>query len=70
MAATPQKPPAVPGGYREVWRIAAPIVVSTASFTLMRFADRVFLSHYDEVSLGASISAGILAFTLATFFQS
>ena len=42
-----QSPAAVPGGYREVWRIAAPIVVSTASFTLMRFADRIFLSHYD-----------------------
>jgi MATE family multidrug resistance protein len=64
------QPAAVPGGYREVWRIAAPIVVSTASFTLMRFADRIFLSHYDPVSLGASFSAGMLAFTLAMFFQS
>jgi len=63
-------PPPVPGGWREVWRIAAPIVVSTASFTLMRFADRIFLSHYDDVSLGASFAAGMLAFTLATFFQS
>lgn len=65
----PAASPLVPGGYREVWRIAAPVVISTASFTLMRFSDRVFLAWYDRITLGASLTAGMLAFTLTTFFQ-
>lgn len=62
--------PPVPGGYREVWRIAAPIIVSMASFTLMQFCDRVFLARHGSVSLRAALPAGILAFTLTVFFQS
>ena len=61
--------PPVPGGYREVWRVAAPIIVSMASFTLMQFCDRIFLARHGSVSLRASLPAGILAFTLASFFQ-
>ena len=59
-----------PGGYREVWRVAAPIIVSMASFTLMQFCDRVFLARHGSVSLRAALPAGILAFTLTSFFQS
>jgi multidrug resistance protein, MATE family len=62
--------PAAPGGYREVWRVAAPIIVSMASFTLMQFCDRVFLARHGSVSLRAALPAGILAFTLTVFFQS
>lgn len=61
--------PAVPGGYREVWRVAAPIIVSMASFTLMQFFDRVFLARHGSVSLRASLPAGMLALTLTMFFQ-
>ena len=63
------KRPPEPGGYREVWRVAAPIIVSMASFTLMQFCDRIFLARHGSVSLRASLPAGILAFTLASFFQ-
>jgi Na+-driven multidrug efflux pump len=59
----------VPGGYREVWRVAAPIIVSMASFTLMQFCDRMFLARHGSVSLRAALPAGILAFTLTVFFQ-
>lgn len=58
-----------PGGYREVWRVAAPIIVSMASFTLMQFCDRVFLARHGSVSLRAALPAGILALTLTIFFQ-
>lgn len=61
--------PPRPGGYREVWRVAAPIIVSMASFTLMQFCDRVFLAHYGSVALRAALPGGILAFTLTSFFQ-
>ena len=52
-----------------MWRVAAPIIVSMASFTLMQFCDRVFLARYGSVPLRAALPAGILAFTLTSFFQ-
>ena len=61
--------PGTPGGYREVGRVAAPIIVSMASFTLMQFFDRVFLARHGSVSLRASLPAGVLALTLTMFFQ-
>jgi MATE family multidrug resistance protein len=59
----------VPGGYREMGRIAAPLILSMASFTIMQFCDRVFLSRYSNVSIQAALPAGILAHTLTCFFQ-
>ncbi len=58
-----------PGGYRELLRIAYPLIVSTASFTLMQFADRVFLARYSSEAIQAALPAGILAFTLISFFH-
>ena len=66
---SPPSLPPTPGGYREVWRVAAPIIVSMASFTLMQFCDRVFLARYSSVSLRASLPAGMLALTVGMFFQ-
>ena len=62
-------PPVVPGGYREMWRIAAPLILSMASYTIMQFCDRVFLSRYSSVAIQAALPAGILAHTLICFFQ-
>ncbi|MDR0994025.1 MAG: MATE family efflux transporter [Verrucomicrobiota bacterium] len=62
--------PPSPGGIREVWRIAAPIIISMASLTIMQFCDRIFLARYSSVALRAALPAGALAFTLTTFFQS
>ena len=61
-------PTTPPGGYREVWRIAWPLIVSTGSFTLMQFVDRVFLANYSAVSIQAALPAGILSFTMICFF--
>ena len=66
---TSLKPPPSPGGYREMVRVAAPIIVTMASFTTMQFADRIFLAHHGSVSLRAAFPAGILALTLTMFFQ-
>ena len=63
------KPPPSPGGYREMVRVASPIIVTMASFTMMQFADRIFLAHHGSVSLRAAFPAGILALTLTMFFQ-
>lgn len=57
------------GGYRELLKVAYPLIVSTASFTLMQFADRVFLARYSAEAIQAALPAGILAFTLVSFFH-
>jgi multidrug resistance protein, MATE family len=58
----------VPGGYREVLRIAIPLILSTSSTTLMHFVDRMFLSWYSADALAASLAAGITWFTFASLF--
>jgi len=60
---------AVPGGYAEVLRIAWPLIVSTGSFTLMQFCDRMFLAWYSGVAIQAALPAGILSFTLICGFM-
>lgn len=59
----------VPGGYREVLRVAWPLIISTGSFTLMQFIDRVFLARYSTVSIQAALPAGILSFTMICGFM-
>ena len=58
-----------PGGASEVWRIAAPIVLSSASMTLMEFVDRLFLARYSTTAFRAALPAGMLSLTFALFFQ-
>lgn len=69
-AMTTGRPTPRAGGYAEVWRIAFPIVLTTASFTVMQFIDRVFLAWHSEVALRAALPAGMLALTFTMFFQS
>ena len=59
----------VPGGYREVFRIAWPLVVSMGSFTVMQFVDRMFLAWHSPVSIQAALPAGILSFTFICTFM-
>ncbi len=43
--------------------------MSMASYTIMQFVDRVFLSRYSSVAIQAALPAGVLAHTLVCFFQ-
>ena len=61
--------PPRPGGYREMWRIAAPLIFSMGAFSIMLFCDRIFLSRYSSVSILAALPAGALAHTLTCLFQ-
>jgi MATE family multidrug resistance protein len=54
--------------YREVLRIAAPLIISNAALTLMQFCDRLFLARYSSVSIQAALPAGILSFTFICLF--
>ena len=56
-----------PRGVWEVARLAAPLVVSSASFALMNFADRVYLARFDQRGMTAAFQAGCLLWALITF---
>ena len=55
-------------GYREVLAISLPLVASMGSFTVMQFTDRVFLANYSVDAIAAALPAGIVSFTLISFF--
>ncbi|MBI9020779.1 MAG: MATE family efflux transporter [Verrucomicrobia bacterium] len=55
--------------YRELFRIAVPLIVTSASFTMLHFCDRMFLSWYSPEAIQAVVPAGILSFTLISFFM-
>jgi len=56
------------GGYRELLVTAAPLILSTASWSILQFTDRVFLTWYSPDAVAASMPAGIVNFTLASLF--
>ena len=56
------------GGYRHVFRIVLPMVLSNAAFTIMQFTDRMLLSRYSSDAIQAAMPAGVLSFTLMCFF--
>jgi MATE family multidrug resistance protein len=58
-----------PGGYREVLTIAYPLIMSTASMTIMHFVDRVFLSRYAQQAIAAAVPAGVASFTVICLFM-
>lgn len=58
-----------PGGYREVWLLAYPIVVTMLSRTAMMFVDTAMVGRLGSTELAAVGLAGILTWTLFSFFQ-
>ncbi len=56
-----------PGGYREIWHIAYPLILMSASFTAMQIADRIFLAWNSTLELSAAPVAGIFYFGLSCF---
>lgn len=57
------------GGIRELLAVAYPLIISTASNTVMQFINRVFLSRYSADAMAACVPAGILSFTFICFFM-
>ncbi len=53
-----------PCGGREVLALALPLVVSTVSWTLMNFIDRMFLMWYDTEAMAAAMPAAAISFTM------
>ncbi len=51
-------------GGREVLVLALPLIVSTMSWTVMNFIDRMFLLWHSRDAMAASLPAGMLHFTM------
>jgi len=56
-----------PAGMREALLTAMPLMISSLSWTVMNFIDRLFLLYYSPEQLGASLPAGILSFASIAF---
>jgi len=56
-----------PCGGRDVFRLALPLVISTASWSLTLFVDRMFLLWHSTSQMAAAMPAGMLHFTLLCF---
>lgn len=56
------------GGFREVLKIALPLVVSSGSWSVLHFVDRMFLTWYSPETIAAAMPAGILSFTIISLF--
>ncbi len=56
-----------PSGMREVLLLALPLMVSTLSWTIMHFTDRVFLMWYSQDAVAAALPAGALQFAVLCF---
>jgi MATE family multidrug resistance protein len=57
-----------PGGFAELLRLAAPLILSTGSLAVQEFVDRMFLSWYSPQAIAASMPSGILYFTILSLF--
>ena len=57
------------GGYREILVVAIPLVISSATHTVLTFTDRMFLSWYSADCIAASGPASILSYAIICFFM-
>lgn len=55
-----------PSGGREVLRVAAPLVVSSLSWTMLTFIDRMMLNHVSGAAMAGAFSASIAWFAVAS----
>jgi len=58
-----------PGGYRDVLRVAFPLALSTSSWALLHFVDRMFLSRLPNDAVGAAMAGSITNFCLVSLFM-
>ncbi len=48
------------GGYRDLLKLALPLILSTSSWTIQQVVDRIFLAWYSPSAVAAALPAGIL----------
>mgnify|MGYP001159517051 FL=1 len=55
-------------GYRQVLVIALPLILTTGTWSIQQFVDRMFLSWYSTETLAAASPVGILSLTIISIF--
>lgn len=58
-----------PGGYGQILKVAYPLIILSASHTVMQFVDRQFLAFKSTEDVAAALPGGILYFTMFSFFM-
>ena len=56
------------GGYREFFTLAFPLILSTSSWSIEHFIDRMFLTWYSPETVAAAMPSGMLNFTVMSLF--
>lgn len=56
------------GGYREFLLLAFPLILSTTSWSVQHFVNRVFLTWYSTEALAAALPAGLTSFIFLSLF--
>ena len=56
------------GGFRDVLILALPLILSTGSWAIQQFVDRMFLTWYSADAIAAASPAGIFNFTVMSLF--
>lgn len=54
-------PPSTDELLRRLLRLAVPLIISTGSYSVMQFFDRMFLAWYSADAVRAAMPAGFLA---------
>ncbi len=56
------------GGYAAVLRIGIPLIITTGTWSVQHFIDRMFLSWHSPEAIAAAMPAGMLSFTAVCIF--
>ncbi len=56
------------GGYREVLKLAFPLIISTGAVSVQHFVDRMFLTWYSPEAIAAVTPAGMVNFAIMCLF--
>jgi MATE family multidrug resistance protein len=56
------------GGYKEFFGIAFPLILSTGTWSVQHFINRMFLTWYSQDAIAASMPAGMVNFTIICIF--
>ena len=57
-----------PFGYKEILKLALPLIITTGSWSITQFIDRVFLTWYSPEAIAAAMPSGMLNFTMVCVF--
>ena len=57
-----------PGGIKQLFVIAYPVIISNASMAAMMLIDRWYLAHVSKSHMAAAMTGGLMVFTCLSFF--